>query len=66
MIMKFDFLSQKQNSFVPSTFEQLREKTEFLPMQKQRHRSAAFVFATQIVQFLYFLNTKFQASNRLL
>ena len=27
---------------------------------------SAFVFATQIVQFLYFLNAKFQASSHLL
>ena len=30
------------------------------------HLISAFVFATQIVQFLYFLNPKFQASSRLL
>ena len=38
------------------------EKTGFLPMQLHR----AFVFATQIVQFLFFLNPKFQASSHLL
>ena len=34
-------------------------------MQKQRHRSAvsAFVFATRIVQFLFYLYPKFQASS---
>ena len=53
-------------------------KTEFLPMRKQRPRSAsqllavtaklisAFVFATRIVQFLFFINPKFQASSHLL
>ena len=41
-------------------------------MRKQRRRSvvrlliSAFAFATQIVQFLYFLNPKFQASSHLL
>ena len=39
-------------------------------MRKQRRRSAsrisAFVFATQIVQSLYFLKLKFQASSHLL
>ena len=44
-------------------------------MRKQRRRSAfavtaklisAFVFATQIVQSLYYLNPKFQASSHLL
>ena len=52
--------------------EPLHGKTNNLHRQKQRHRSAsqvtaklinAFVFATQIVQFLYFLNPKFPASN---
>ena len=43
-------------------------------MQKQMRRSvavtvkliSAFVFATQIIQFLFFLNLKFQASSLLL
>ena len=49
------------------------EKTGFSPMRKERCRSAvhiltaqlisAFVFATQIVQSLFFLNLKFQASS---
>ena len=43
------------------------EKTSFLHMRKQRRRSAAqlisaFVFATWIVQSLFYLNPKFQAS----
>ena len=46
------------------------EKTSFMHMRKQRRRSAslfnAFVFATRIVQSLYFLNLKFQASSHLL
>ena len=43
-----------------------------LPMQKQRRRSvtaqliSTFVFATQIVQFLFYLNPKFQDSSFLL
>ena len=49
-------------------YEPHREKTGFLPMRKQRRRSAAqlisaFVFTSQIVQFLFFLNPKFQASS---
>ena len=48
------------------------EKTGFLHMRKQRRRSvtakliSAFVFAARIVQSLYFLNPKFQASSHLL
>ena len=57
-------------------FEPRREKPGFLHMRKQRRRSelfavtakliSAFVFATCIVQSLYFLNPKFQASSHLL
>ena len=57
------------NAFISFTFE----KIGFLPMRKQRGRSpvtakliSAFVFAIQIVQFLFFLNPKFQASSLLL
>ena len=52
--------------------EPRREKTGFLHMRKQRRRSVSrklicvFVFATRIVQSLYFLNPKFQASSHLL
>ena len=58
-------------------YEPCHEKNVFLHMRKQRRRSAsrsfavtaklisAFVFATWIVQSLYFLSTKFQASNHL-
>ena len=45
-------------------------KTNNLHMRKQRRRTAklisAFVFATRIVQFLFFLNPKFQASSSFL
>ena len=59
-------------------YEPHHEKTGFWHMRKQRRRSAfisfavtvklisAFVFATRIVQSLYFLNPKFQASSHLL
>ena len=54
-----------------SIYEPHREKTGFLPRRKQRRRSAsrlisAFAFATRIVQFLFYLNPKFQASSLLL
>ena len=55
------------------SFEPPHEKTNNLHMPKLRRRSAvtaklisAFVFATRIVQFLYFLNPKFPASSHLL
>ena len=53
-------------------FEPHREKTGFLPRRIQRRRSvtakliSAFVFATRIVYFLFFLYPKFQASSLLL
>ena len=56
------------------SYEQRYEKTSFLHMRKQRRRSAsrstaklinAFVFATRIIQSLYFLNLKFQNSSHL-
>ena len=50
-----------------SKYEPRHEKTGFFHMQKHRRRLiSAFVFATRIVQFLYFLNLKFQASSHLL
>ena len=62
--------------FIIITNEPPREKTNNLDMRKQRRRSAsrkvtaklisAFVFASQIVHFLFFLNPKFQASRLLL
>ena len=54
-------------------YEPRYEKTGFLYMRKQRRSFAvtaklisAFVFATQIVQSLYFLNPNFQASSHFL
>ena len=52
-------------------YELRHEKSAFLRMQKQRRRSAVrkhstFVFATKIVQSVFFLNPKFQASSHLL
>ena len=54
-------------------YEARHEKSGFLPMRKQRPSGAvtaqlicAFVFATRIVQFLLYLNPKFQASSCLL
>ena len=56
-------------------FEPRREKTGFLHMRKTKTQISfavtaklirAFVFATRIVQSLYFLNPKFQASSYLL
>ena len=52
-------------------YEPLHQKTNNLHMQKQRcaviaQLISAFVFATQIVQCLFFLNLKFQASSLLL
>ena len=53
-------------------YEPHHEKTGILHMRKQRRRSAvtaklisAFVFATRIVQSLFYLNPKFQASSHL-
>ena len=57
---------------MPGSYEQHHEQTAFLPMRKQRCRSASvklispFVFATQTVQFLFFVNPKIQASSLLL
>ena len=54
--------------FYHDVFEPHHEKTRFLPVQKQRCRSAvqlisAFVFATWLVQFLFYLDPKSQASS---
>ena len=59
------------NKQIKQLFEPRYEKTDFLNILKQRRRSAAqlisaFVFATRIVQSLFFLNPKFQASSHLL
>ena len=65
MLPKIDLIRAESELYEPR-----REKTSFLHMQKQRRRSAsqisAFVFATGIVQSLYYLNPKFQASSHLL
>ena len=45
-------------------YEPVREKINNLPMRKQR--CSAFVLATRIVQSLFFLNPKFEASSHLL
>ena len=50
-------------------YEPRHEKTGFLQMRKQRRTAkliSSFVFATRILQSLYFLNPKFQASSHLL
>ena len=62
-------------SLLPSS-EPPRRKTNNLHMRKQRRRSAsfavtaklisAFVFATRIVHFIFFLNPKFPVSSHLL
>ena len=56
---------------VCDTIEPPHWKTNNLPGRKQRRRStakliSAFVFATRIVQFLFYLNPKFQASSSFL
>ena len=52
-----------------ATNEPHRAKTGFCLCENRRRLTAklisAFVFATRIVQFLFFLNPKFQASSRL-
>ena len=51
------------------TFEPPHGKTNNLHWRKQRRRSkliSAFVFATRIVQLLFYLNPKFQASSSFL
>ena len=66
--------SQLICNFVLS-YEPCHEKTGFFAYAKTKTQISfevtaklisAFVFATQIVQSLYFLNTKFQASSSLL
>ena len=60
---------------VKISIEPHREKTGFLPMQKQRRRVSfavtaklisAFVFATQIVHFVLYLTPTFQACSSFL
>ena len=52
-------------SFWCDIIEPPHGKTNNLHRRKQR-RISAFVFATQIVQFLFYLNQKFQASSSFL
>ena len=68
-------LSKKRlTSWLKTRYEPPRGKTNNLHMRKQSRRSAsvtaklisAFVFATRIVQFLFYLNPKFQASSSFL
>ena len=68
--LRFPWAQSQNHSFLTQQviIGPCHEKTVFLHMRKQRRRSAtrllrAFVFATPIVQSLYFLNPKFQASN---
>ena len=50
-----------------SKIEPRHEKTVFLfAYAKKKTQISAIVFATQIVQFLYFLNTKFEASTHIM
>ena len=66
---KSDFVNVKADQ---QKIEPRCEKTGFLHMRKQSRRSAAaqlisaFVFAIRIVQSLYFVDPKFQASSHLL
>ena len=80
MKMGVTFYCQKSKSMTPLMIidiinEPLHGKTNNLHMQKQRHKPASqnleadisiFVFATGIVQFLYFLNPELAASSQLL
>ena len=72
-----DVISSMLSSVLYRYNEPPHGKTNNLHRRKQRRRSAsqlrstaklisAFVFATRIVQFLYFLNPKFQVSSHLL
>ena len=74
------FEKRNQHLSIPSycdqseIYEPPHGKTNKLHLRKQRRRSAsrsaklisAFVFATRIVQFLFYLNPKFQASSSFL
>ena len=72
---KYEDKPDNCDSFTGSLFEPPHGKTNNLHMRKQRRRSAsrktaklisAFVFAPRIVQFLFYLNPKFQASSSFL
>ena len=65
----------KESPTLSFEFEPRREKTVFFAYAKTKTQISfavtaklisAFVFATRIVQFLYFLNPKFQASSHLM
>ena len=55
----------------PEIYEPLHKKTNNMHRQKKKAKVccaqliSAFVFAIRIIQFLFFLNPKFQASNQL-
>ena len=72
--MKFNCSNMLKCQQLLFTFEPRYEKTGFLHMRKTKMQISfavtaklisAFVFATWIVQSLYFLNPKFQASSHL-
>ena len=48
-----------------TSYEPRHEKTNVLHMQKTAKLISGFVFATWILQYLFFLDTKFQASSHL-
>ena len=63
------------NQYAPKLYEPRHEKTGFFAYAKKNTQVSfavtaklisAFVFATRIVQSLYFLNPKFQASRHIL
>ena len=56
--------SYNHNAIHTDIYEPPREKTNNLHWRKQRR--STFVFATRIVQFLFYLNPKFQASSSFL
>ena len=62
------FLRSIISNFCHRIFEPRREKTGFFAYVKTKTQISisAFVFATRIVQSLFFLNRKFQASSHLL
>ena len=69
---EYNLFSDATRLFSQYIFEPLHEKTNNLHMRKQRRRIScavtaqlisAFVFATQIVQILFYLYPKFQASS---
>ena len=69
-VRDFTSCAKAARCFTSTPYEPPHGKTNNLHRRKQRRRSAsrlgAFVFATRIVQFLFFLKPKFQASSLLL